>query len=70
MAGYEPRGSWQGWCDALASVSDSPAMVLALLASRVPPLMRPNPGIPNFGVDWYVDTSQGKTTALYLAAIV
>jgi putative DNA primase/helicase len=70
VAGYEPRGSWEGWTAALDTVLDRPAMALALLASLVPPLMRPIPGIPNFGVDWYVDTSQGKTTALYLAASV
>ena len=70
VAGYERRGTWEDWCEALHTVSDRPAMVLALLASLIPPMMVPIPGIPNFGADWYVDTSQGKTTALYLAASV
>lgn len=70
VAGYRERGSWEGWRAAVAAVTDHPRIMLALLASLVPPLYRFLPDAPNFIVEYAGKTSQGKTTALRLAASV
>lgn len=68
VAGYQEHGSWAGWLAAMEAVRDRPALWLSLYAALVPPLMALVPELPGFTVDWSGTTSQGKTTALRLAA--
>jgi putative DNA primase/helicase len=68
--GFHRAGTWEGWAAALEHVRSYPVVWLAIYAALVPPLMRTVPTLPNFILDLCGSTSQGKTTALRLAASV
>ena len=66
--GFVAEGTWDGWLDAVAAARPYPAVMLALYAALVPPLMIFLPTLPNFVVDYCGPTSEGKTTTLRFAA--
>ena len=67
---YREGGTWEGWTDAVRRlVCPSPSVMLALYASACAPLLRILDA-DGFVVDWSGETSQGKTTALRVAASV
>lgn len=71
VAGYKSAGTWQGWVDQVARPALAhPSTAIMLWASLVPALLKWIPDAPNFLVDLAGETSQGKTTALKIAASV
>lgn len=68
VAGYQAAGTWEGWRAAVAGIRAHPRVGLVLLASLAAPLLALVPEASNFVVDLNGTTSQGKTTALRVAA--
>lgn len=66
--GYQARGTWQGWVDAVSVLREHPRALAAVYASLAAPLLGVIPAAPNFIVDWSGKSSHGKTTALRVAA--
>ena len=66
--GFVASGTREGWVSVVEDALSYPAVILALYAALVPPLMVCLPTLPNFIVDLSGPTSEGKTTSLRLAA--
>jgi len=66
--GFHAGGTWDAWLEVVAEARVYPAVMLALYAALVPPLMIFLPTLPNFIVDYCGPTSEGKTTTLRFAA--
>lgn len=68
---HRTSGSYDGWSKQVATpASRYPAVMLTVYAGLVPPLMRYLPALPNAILDLSGRTSQGKSTAQYVAASV
>lgn len=68
--GWSPKGTWQGWTDAVAKdVTIRPVVMLGIYAALAPVLLQVL-GAPSFVVSWDGATSGGKTTTARLAASV
>lgn len=70
VRGYREAGTMVGWRKLVDQVRDIDGFALALLASCCTPLIRLIPGAPNPILDFAGATSEGKTTALRVAASV
>lgn len=67
---FRTKGTFEDWQKAIEAIAPHPRLMLALYASVCPPLLKLVADAPNFLVDWSGETSQGKTTALRVAASV
>lgn len=67
---FRGRGDLSEWSEAVDPIWDYPKIALALYASLVAPCLGIIPGAPNAILDWSGPTSNGKTTALRVAASV
>lgn len=67
---YHQAGTWEGWTAAVRSVAHLPRVMLSLLASMAPPLLRHIPGATNGILDWAGESSGGKTSVLRVGASV
>ena len=68
-SGYHAAGTYEGWLEAVSPIAAYPCVKLALYAALTAPLLHCI-GAPNFIVDLAGETSNGKTTALQVAASV
>ena len=68
-ARYRPRGTWAGWLEGWALISERPIAAAAVYAAIAAPLLK-IVGCPNFFVDWSARSGRGKTTSLQVAASV
>jgi len=71
--GYNAHGTWEGWLNIVAQARPYPAVMLALYASLVPPILRALPNVDPFVIDFSggaggSGTTGGKTTSLRLSA--
>jgi hypothetical protein len=64
-----PRGTWEGWLDAVSEAGGYHGVMYALWASLAAPLVEML-DIPSPIVDWSAPDGTGKTTAVMLAASV
>ena len=63
-------GSLEGWQDFVAKPSrQSSCLRLSIAAALAAPFLRPI-GLDSFGINWFSETSDGKTRALFAAASV
>jgi Domain of unknown function (DUF927) len=63
-------GSLKGWREKVAKpAKKSSCLRVAIAAALAAPLLRPM-GMDSFGINWFSDTSDGKTTMLFIAASV
>jgi uncharacterized protein (DUF927 family) len=61
-------GSLKGWQEKVAKAAKkSSCLRVAIAAALAAPLLRPM-GMDSFGINWFSDTSDGKTTMLFIAA--
>jgi hypothetical protein len=65
--GFHQRGTYDGWCEAVAPIIAYPRMRLGFYASFAVPLLEIL-RVPNFVVDWSARTSVGKTSTLRVVA--
>lgn len=70
LSGVRTSGTWAGWLEAMATVADCPDAHLAVYASVASVLVSHLGTARGWVVDWSGETSQGKTTALRVAASV
>jgi Domain of unknown function (DUF927) len=62
------KGSLAGWQETVAKPArKSSCLRVAIAAAFAAPLLRPM-GMDSFGINWFSDTSDGKTTMLFAAA--
>lgn len=70
LSGIEQAGTFEGWMTALAGAADCPDVHLAVYASVASVLVNRLGTARGWVIDWSGETSQGKTTALRVAASV
>jgi uncharacterized protein (DUF927 family) len=64
------KGSLEGWQETVAKPArKSSCLRVAIAAAFAAPLLRPM-GMDSFAINWFSDTSDGKTTMLFAAASV
>jgi len=70
IAALRPRGTFDAHLEALRSAFDEdPLAALAIVAALAAPLLQPL-GAPNFAVNFFGDSSKGKTSIVKIAASV
>jgi hypothetical protein len=70
LAPCRTEGTWEGWIAAVTRARRHPLVMVALLASMAPPLLRIVKTAPNSIFDFAGTTSHGKTTGLRVGASV
>jgi hypothetical protein len=68
--GIGTAGTWEGWCAAVAEVADRPLVMMAIYGAVAASMLRPLGISGGCVLHWSARTSQGKTTALRVAASV